>query len=206
VRRTGGICPTSVDHKQDKLAVRAIPRKRASIAPVRVRVWALVCTIGSVGLALSMLAPWYTGTGGELVGRVKAAHEAFVYYEHLWLLGIAGASFVLGAIWLVQGKPRVLLPALCLLLGVGAVALVTYRLLEPPGFAVEIELNAGGYIALAGASLIAVGGLLGAVLEPVVVALPRYKRCPDCASRMRAEARVCLRCGYRGPPGKSEVP
>jgi hypothetical protein len=27
-----------------------------------------------------------------------------------------------------------------------------------------------------------------------------YRRCPDCASRLRSEARVCLRCGYRIKP------
>jgi hypothetical protein len=27
-----------------------------------------------------------------------------------------------------------------------------------------------------------------------------YRRCPDCRRLVRADARVCLRCGYRKPP------
>ena len=30
-----------------------------------------------------------------------------------------------------------------------------------------------------------------------VVTLRLYTRCPDCAGRLRYEARVCLRCGHR---------
>jgi hypothetical protein len=37
--------------------------------------------------------------------------------------------------------------------------------------------------------------VVGALLDELVGATPRYKRCPDCASRLRIEARVCLRCG-----------
>jgi hypothetical protein len=171
------------------------------------RIGALIATVGAVGLALSMFMPWYVTPAApefEAHRLTFSGLQAFDYNEHLIFFGLAALVVVLSVVSLFRSDVPKLIPALSIVAGLIAAGIATFRIVVPSYHVVvrgSAPVEAGAYVALA-ASVVMIGG---ALLDALVGATPRYKRCPDCASRLRVEARVCLRCGWRGEGASQRV-
>jgi hypothetical protein len=163
--------------------------------PQRIDAGPALALLGAALLAVSLFLDWFTLAGASVTGW--GAFEAL----DLVLLGLALAA---GAVALARigatgaGDAR-LLPAL------GAVALlvVVVQLLDPPLPVARGEVDTGGWLALAGALLMLLGGLLAATAISVVVTVAgrdARRRVPAVDRRGRAAAEDA------GGARKDEVP
>lgn len=117
--------------------------------PRRIDAGDVLAALGGLLLALSLFLPWFGDANGweafETLDLVLAA---------LALAAIAAAAA--GAGLLSAPSPRLLAP-----LGALTLVVVVVQLVEPPpAIARDADLDAGAWLALAGAALVLLGGLL----------------------------------------------
>jgi hypothetical protein len=110
--------------------------------------------VGALILSLALFAPWY-GLSAELGGGAFSAWQAFSLIDMLLLAcGVLGGGLALG---LVRGAADMtMLPAIHVIGGI-AVAVVLYRIAVQPEPAQLLALRWGPFVALIGASMLAVG-------------------------------------------------
>ena len=151
--------------------------------PQRIDAGPALAALGAALLAVSLFLDWFTVGGASVTGW--GAFEAL----DLLLLGLALAAVALAVTRMDGAGPgdARLLPAL------GAVALlvVVVQLLDPPLPVARGEVAVGGWLALAGALVLLLGGVLAAAAISVVVTVagrdPR-PRVPAVDRRRRAAA------------------
>jgi len=116
----------------------------------------LVGAVGGLGLLISSFLPWYSA-GGESV----TAWQAFSVVDVL-MAAAAAASLILAAV--VLARLSVSYPiagnAIATLFGFIALALVVYRLIDPPG-AGSPSRDVGAWLGLVSAAAVTIGGYLG---------------------------------------------
>jgi hypothetical protein len=120
----------------------------------------LVGALGGLGLLVSSFLPWYSA-GGESV----TAWQAFSVVDIL-IAAAAAASLVLALV--VVARLSVSYPvagnAIALLFGFIALAVIVYRLIDPPGSGSPTR-DVGAWLGLASAAAVTVGAYLG--MQPV---------------------------------------
>ena len=142
----------------------------------------LLVTVGSVALLVSLFLDWY-GAGDSGFGSEATAWTVFEIVD-LLLAAIAVAALV-GAFAAAVPRagldppPRNAAPVL----GGLALLLVVLNVINLPPAATDASLETGAWIALAGAALMAAGGILGIARVSLVVTLSPRER------RARTEAR-----------------
>ncbi len=116
----------------------------------------LVGAVGGLGLLISSFLPWYS-VGGESV----TAWQAFSVVDVL-MAAAAAASLILAVV--VLARLSVSYPiagnAIATLFGLIALALVVYRLIDPPG-AGSPSRDVGAWLGLVSAAAVTIGGYLG---------------------------------------------
>jgi hypothetical protein len=120
----------------------------------------LVGAVGGLGLLVSSFLPWYS-SGGQSV----TAWQAFSVVD-IVIAAAAAAALILGLV--VLARLSVSYPvagsAIGALFGFIALALIVFRLIDPPG-AGSPDRDVGAWLGLVSASAVALGGYLG--MQPV---------------------------------------
>jgi hypothetical protein len=129
---------------------RVAPRSARSI----LRSGELVEAVGGLGLLVACFLPWYS-PGGENV----TAWEAFSVTDLiLAAAGIVGLSVGVVVLARLSVSYPVAGSSVATGFGVLALVLIVYRLIDPPGGAVDLEI--GAWLGLVSAAAITVGGYL----------------------------------------------
>lgn len=148
----------------------------------------VISVAGAVIVVGSLFLHWWTQIVVTATSRNTVAQSGWHSFHHgdVALAALAGAATVL--VVLSYFVPRRGLMAGIGVLGVAAVALTVRHIASPPESAVSTDI--GAYLGLAGAAILAIAGIAGALT-------PGTERCPDCAKAVPLEAHVCHHCGYR---------
>jgi hypothetical protein len=172
---------------------------------MRARVSALVSLVAAALVPLCLLAPWARVDANAdavfaLPAKSWAAYSAFSDHQDLILIGLALLVALASTVALLSPEHR--LAVVRIVLGLAIMGLSSGLTVDRyVGLSVrDVHPGWGGY-AGAAAGLVIVLSALAALIHP----RRRWRRCPDCASRMRVEARVCLKCGYREPAAGERV-
>lgn len=120
----------------------------------------LVGAVGGLGLLVSSFLPWYS-SGGQSV----TAWQAFSVVD-IVIAAAAAAGLILGLV--VLARLSVSYPvagsAIATLFGFIALALIVFRLIDPPGPG-SPDRDVGAWLGLVSAAAVTLGGYLG--MQPV---------------------------------------
>jgi hypothetical protein len=115
----------------------------------------LVGAVGGLGLLVASFLPWYSAGGED-----ATAWQAFSVVDLvIAAAAVAGLSVGLVVLFRISVSYPVAGSAVTTLLGGLALLLILYRLLDPPGGDLDVEL--GAWLGLLGAAGVGVGGYLG---------------------------------------------
>lgn len=161
------------------------------------RLSAFISLVASALVPVCLLAPWArvnADAAFDLPAKSWPGYSAFSDDQDLILVGLALLVAVASLVALLSPSHRLAIPRIVLGLGIMglSIGLTVDRYVGLSGR--DVHPGWGGYAAAA-AGLVIVLSALATLVRP----RKRWRRCPDCASRMRVEARVCLKCGYREP-------
>jgi hypothetical protein len=115
----------------------------------------LVGAIGGLGLLVASFLPWYSA-GGENANAWQAFSVTDVILAAAAVMGLSVGIAVLTHLS-VSYPPAG--SSVATGFGVVAVLLIVYRLIDPPGNGVDVEI--GAWLGLISAGAVAVGGYLG---------------------------------------------
>jgi hypothetical protein len=163
--------------------------------PRRIDAGELVAALGGLLVIVALFLNWFGIGGGDGLpfGAAATGWEAFesldLVLTALALVAIAVAASSFGAGWPLS--PRVLLPV-----GAVLVIIVAIQLAEPPPLLGELDLEEGAWLALAGAVLV----LLGGILRTSSIAITVSTRGRDVRQRVSAVDRREAATGPAAPP------
>jgi hypothetical protein len=137
--------------------------------PERINAGQILVVVGAVALFVSLFLNWYEGPfGGE---DALSAWTAFELLD-IVLAGLALVALAAAVPILREGGPATLISSRWLpWLGLAAFVLVAITLLNDPPGARDRGLEIGAWIGLAGAAILAVGGLLSFARVSLVVSM-----------------------------------
>jgi hypothetical protein len=137
--------------------------------PERINAGQILVVVGAVALFVGLFLNWYEGTfGGE---DALSAWTAFELLD-IVLAGLALVALAAAVPILREGRPATLISSRSLpWLGLAAFVLVAVTLLNDPPGARDRGLEVGAWIGLAGAAILAVGGLLSFARVSLVVGI-----------------------------------
>jgi hypothetical protein len=134
-----------------RVAPTAHPRSRSTLASGE-----SVGAIGGLGLLVASFLPWYSA-GGESV----TAWQAFSVVDLVMAAAaIAGLSVGLVVLTRLSVSYPIAGSAVSALLGLVALVLIVYRLIDPPGSG-DVTRDVGAWIGLVSAATVSFGGYLG---------------------------------------------
>ena len=130
-----------------------------------VRLGELVGALSGLGLLVVSFLPWYSAGGEE-----ATAWEAFSVIDlFIAAAAVAGLSVGVCLLFRISVSYPVAGSTVATLFGAIALLLVVYRLLNPPGSGLDIEI--GAWLGLLASAGVALGGHLG-MREPSGVGVP----------------------------------
>ena len=125
--------------------------------PRKIDAGELLAALGGLLVLIALFLEWYSIRDAELLGSGASGWEAFesldLIIAALALTAIAVAASTFGAGWPLS--PRALVPVGALL-----VLIIAIQLAEPPPVVSEFDPDTGAWLALGGALLVLLGGLL----------------------------------------------
>lgn len=142
----------------------------------------LLAAVGSIALIVSLFLDWY-GPDALGLGSPITAWTAFEITDVL--LAALALAVLLGAVAAIVPGARIPGPPgnLPPILGAAAFVLVAINLIDDPPAANGASLETGAWIALAGAGLMLIGGILGITrISLAVTVAPRERPTADSAA------------------------
>ena len=122
------------------------------------RLGELVGAVGGLGLLVSTFLPWYSAGGED-----ATAWQAFSVTDIvLAAAAVVGMSVAICVLFRISVSYPVAGSSVAAGFGVVAVVLIVIKMLNPPGAGgVNLDVDYGAWLGLAGAAAVTVGGYLG---------------------------------------------